>query len=68
MNNHLKFWRNHAELTQTQLSDYSGVSAATISGIENDQHNPLEATMIKLASALGVVIPVIWPDYRYGDK
>ncbi len=72
MYNYLKAWRNCARLTQTQLSDYSGVSKATISMVERDQHPPTHATMEKLASALslsphfrkGIDVNDIWPDYE----
>ncbi len=69
MYNYLQAWRNCARLTQTQLSDYSGVSKATISMVERDLHTPTHATMEKLASALsprfrkGIDINNIWPDY-----
>ncbi len=70
MNNYLKTWRNLARLTQTQLSNYSGVSKGTISIVERDLHTPTHATMEKLANALsprfrkGIDINNIWPDYE----
>ena len=48
-------------LSQEELSEKSGVSAANISRIETGEtKNPRPSTMRRLASALGVSVYALW--------
>ncbi len=72
MRNYLKLWRKDLQLTLAQLSDDSGVSIATISGLETEHYTPKLDTAYKLVSALsphhplGITITEIWPDNNGG--
>ena len=49
----LKIARVERELTQEELKEKAGISAATIGGIETGKGNPKLKTIITLATALG---------------
>lgn len=55
-------FRVAAGLTQAELAERAGIAAITVTRIENRQHEPFTATVVKLAAALGVepgaLIPV----------
>lgn len=55
-------FRNQKGLTQSKLSDLSGVPQTTISGIENTSKTPGLRTAIKLAAALGVHAEDLLPE------
>lgn len=51
----IREYRVKKNMTQTELSELSGVSRATISMIENDDlHNVKSFTLDRIAAALGV--------------
>ncbi|WP_176044868.1 helix-turn-helix transcriptional regulator [Lactiplantibacillus plantarum] len=54
-------FRNKRGLTQSKLSDLSGVPQTTISGIENTSKTPGLRTAIKLASALEINVKDLLP-------
>jgi len=47
-------FRVAAGLTQAELAERAGIAAITVTRIENRQHEPFTATVVKLAAALGV--------------
>ncbi|MCT3395900.1 helix-turn-helix domain-containing protein [Lentilactobacillus hilgardii] len=49
----IRFFRNKQGLTQTQLSDRSGVPQTTISNLESKGTDPTGTTLKKLAPILG---------------
>jgi transcriptional regulator with XRE-family HTH domain len=50
----LYFERTSKGLSQTELAAASGVTARTISSIENNRTSPTKATCQRLAKALGI--------------
>lgn len=64
----LRELRERRFMTQDQLSQESGVRAATISEIENGLRSPRFGTIKKLAAALGVEPDelIIWGDTDEG--
>ena len=51
---HLRAWRTHLGLSQTELSERSGVKQTTISLIESGKTKPHTATRRAFAIALGI--------------
>jgi transcriptional regulator with XRE-family HTH domain len=52
--------REQRGLTLEELTDRSGVSAATLSQLERGQGNPSFATLLKIANGLKVPVPVFF--------
>lgn len=50
----LKAWREHLDLSQSQLADKAGMTQPAIAQLENSDSEMREATLKKLASALGI--------------
>ena len=53
---HIRRWRKSLEITQTKLSDMSGVAQSIIAKIENEVVDPRASTLRKLLR--------LWPDLR----
>ena len=56
----LKLARESAGLSMRQLAEKAGVSANTVSLIENGQSNPRADVLAALAKALGTTMDAIW--------
>jgi transcriptional regulator with XRE-family HTH domain len=52
--NNVRHWRTLRTLTQVQLAERAGLSAAALVRIENNQADPHVSTIRKLANALEV--------------
>jgi len=52
--------RRRKELTQVELAKESGVSRATIAGIEKGDGNPRLKSLVRLAEVLGVTVPELF--------
>ena len=49
---HIRRWRKSLEITQTKLSDMSGVAQSIIAKIENEVVDPRASTLRKIVEAL----------------
>ncbi|MEC8242482.1 MAG: CBS domain-containing protein [Candidatus Thermoplasmatota archaeon] len=49
---HIRRWRKSLEITQTKLSDMSGVAQSVIAKIENESVDPRASTLRKIVEAL----------------
>lgn len=57
----IKEIREAKNMTQEELSEKSGISRVTISGLENGtERNTTSKTLVKIAAALGVTIDQIF--------
>lgn len=57
----IKEIREAKSMTQEELAEKSGISRATISGLENGtERNTTSKTLVKIATALGVTIDQIF--------
>ena len=59
--NALRVWREHRELSLTQLAQRAGVNKSTLSLLENDKAHGKPATWRALADALKVTVDDILP-------
>lgn len=50
----LKYWRERRAMTQAELSEKAGITAAALSRLENSQAQPRPSTTRKLAEVLDV--------------
>ena len=50
----LKAWREHFELSQSELAEKAGMTQPAIAQLENADSDMREATLKKLASALNI--------------
>jgi transcriptional regulator with XRE-family HTH domain len=57
--NNLRRLRKQSGLSQAALSEHAGVPQPTISNIESGRREPHQATLRKLAAALGVEVPAL---------
>ncbi len=52
--------RKERGLKQYELANLVGISATSMSLIENNKHHPEHATMIKIANTLEVPLPIVY--------
>jgi transcriptional regulator with XRE-family HTH domain len=50
----IKAWREHIGITQGELARRMGVSQAAVAKLEKPDANPRDATLKKVAEALGI--------------
>lgn len=61
MHNRLKYFREQKELSQTELSEKSGVSRVTINQLENGKLQVSKTdTLTKIADALGKTVSEVF--------
>jgi transcriptional regulator with XRE-family HTH domain len=54
--------REQLGLTQAELADLAGMTAAAVSQVETGKRHPYARTARRLAAALGVELPELYPD------
>lgn len=60
--NLIKIIRKKQKVTQTELSEMTGIAQSELSLIENDKKTCNVETAKKIAKALGYSVEHIWPD------
>lgn len=67
MDNRLREARANKEWTVRRLADESGVDKNTVSQIERGKRDPMPVTKVKLARALGMEVPDLFPREKHLD-